>query len=284
MNANRLIIVPILAAVTAAACNAKSTEPEQRVAELEKQLADTQKQLAETTPASAAQSPAQPAQPPEIQKSVTADQAAKSRAEAQLLEQQKAVNQRQAEANVRLQEQVDRLKPREFVLPVGTVIPIRTASELTTAKLSDGSVFEAHLEHDLKSGDTVIAKARSRVTGFVISSDPGGRVKGTASLTVGVRSLVGVNGNVISITTDPYAVEAGSTKKKDAVRTGVATGVGAAIGGIAGGGSGAAKGAGVGAAAGIGVNLATRGAPAVIPAEEFIEFRLTAPVKIVMQP
>jgi hypothetical protein len=129
-----------------------------------------------------------------------------------------------------------------------------------------------------------VAKAGTRVTGFVVSSDPGGRVKGTASLTVGVRSVVGVNGSTIAVTTDSYTADADSTKKRDAVRTGVATGVGAIIGGIAGGGSGAAIGAGAGAAAGVGANMATRGEAAVIPAEQLIELRLISPVTVTMQP
>jgi hypothetical protein len=276
----------ILATAITVGCNSGSTD-NQRVAELEKELADTQKQLAETAPAptstpseARAQEPAQGVTKPEAPA-----QAPMAKAEAQrLVDQQRAVNANLAETNVQLQQQVDQLKPREFTLPAGTIIPVRTISELSTAKLSNGSVFEALLEEDLKSGETVVAKARSRVTGVVVSSDPGGRVKGTASLTVGVRSIVGVKGNVIAIATDSYSTDAESTKKKDAVRTGVATGVGAIIGGIAGGGSGAAKGAGAGAAAGVGVTLATRGAAAVIPAEELIEFRLTAPVRVSMQP
>ena len=174
------------------------------------------------------------------------------------------------------------MKPQEFTLPTGTVIPVRTTSELSTSKLSNGSAFDALLERDLMSNGTLLAKAGTRVTGFVVLSDPGGRVKGTASLKVGVRSLVGAKGQVIALTTDSYEVDAASTKKKDAVKTGVATGVGALIGGIAGGGKGAAIGAGVGAGAGVGVNAATRGEPAVIPAEELIEFRLVAPLTIVV--
>ena len=194
------------------------------------------------------------------------------------------MNAKQAETNAQLQQQVEALKPREYTLPAGTTVPVRTTSELSTGRVKDGSSFEAILERDLKSGDVVIAPARSRVTGVVVSSDPGGRVKGTASLTIGVRSIVGVKGQVIAVSTDTFAVDAESTKKKDAVRTGVATGVGALIGGIAGGGQGAAIGAGAGAAAGVGTNMATRGAAAVIPAEELIEFRLTSPVTVVVQP
>jgi hypothetical protein len=59
------------------------------------------------------------------------------------------------------------------------------------------------------------------------------------------------------------------------------TGAGAAVGAIAGGGKGAAVGAGVGAAAGVGTAMATRGKPAVIPAETLIQFSLRTPVTIV---
>jgi hypothetical protein len=155
---------------------------------------------------------------------------------------------------------------------------------VSTERVATGGAFEALLEHDLKSGETVLAKAGTRVVGFVVNSDPGGRVKGVASLSVGVRSIVGVKNNSIPITSDSYTVDAESTKKKDAVRTGIATGVGALIGGIAGGGQGAAIGAGAGAAAGVGTNMATRGNPAVIPAETLIEFKLAAPVTVTMQP
>ena len=264
MKLSSFAIVIILAAALTVACNSSSPQGDDRTAELEKQLAETEKQLAELTEKN--QPPTAKPQSPRV------------------VEQQRAVNAQQAETNARLQEQVDKLKPREFVLPVGTVVPVRTTSELSTAELSSGSVFDAHLEHDLKSGETVVVPARSRVTGYVVSSDPGGRVKGTASLTIGIRSIVGVKGNVMSVSTDSQTFDAESTKKKDAVRTGVATGVGAIIGGIAGGGSGAAKGAGAGAAAGVGLTLATRGAAAVLPAESLIEFRLTSPLTVVMQP
>jgi hypothetical protein len=313
-------MILVLATTLAVACGSQSSDTDQRIAELEQQLAETKSQMAQTppqeaaaapvtTPAAPAAAPAsaparttpprpaaaaappRPTAPPASQKPAAAQPAAGQPAPDQsaaelhrLAEQQKAVNAKQAEANAQLQQEVDRLKPQEFTLPAGTVVPVRTTTELSTARLSNGSAFDALLERDLTSGGTVLAKAGTRVTGFVVSSDPGGRVKGTASLSVGVRSVVGAKGQVIALTTDSYAVDAASTKKKDAVRTGVATGIGAIIGGLAGGGSGAAIGAGVGAGAGVGVNAATRGEPAVIPAEELIEFRLTSPVTVVITP
>jgi len=213
-----------------------------------------------------------------------AEQDEKDKVAARQLAEQRAVNAQQAETNAQLQQQVEQLKPREFTLPAGTAIAVRTTGELSTSALSNGSTFDALLEHDLTSGDTILAKSGAHVTGVVVSSDPGGRVKGTASLSVAVRSIVGTRGTVIALKTDSYETEAESTKKKDATRTGIATGIGAIIGGIAGGGKGAAIGAGAGAAAGVGTNVATRGAAATIAAETLLEFRLTSPVTVVVQP
>ena len=190
---------------------------------------------------------------------------------------------RQAEDNEKLRRDLEDMKPREFTLPVGMVIPVRTTAELSTKSVKNGSVFEALLERDLKLDDTTLAKSGSRVTCVVVSSDPGGRVKGVASLSVAAKSIAGVEANTLGVTTDVYEVDANNTKKKDVARTGIATGAGAIIGGIAGGGKGAAIGAGVGAAAGVGGTLATRGAAAVIPTETLIEFKLTAPAKIVLR-
>jgi|KBSMisStandDraft_5_1062788.scaffolds.fasta_scaffold65904_3 hypothetical protein len=312
-------IVLVAASVIAVGCSSKTSETDERVARLERQLAETQKQLAEKHPAAeanpappadapvaapaappapasrpkpAAAAPRPPAGKPESQKYVTAergqqaaDQYAKDKTAAQqLAEQQRAVNAQQAETNAQVQQQVEELKPREFTLPSGTPISVRTTGELSTSTLSNGSTFDALLEHDLVSGDMVLAKSGAHVTGVVVSSDPGGRVKGTASLSVGLRAVVGTRGTVIALKTDSYESDAESTKKKDATRTGIATGIGAIIGGIAGGGKGAAIGAGAGAAAGVGTNMATRGAAATIPAEALLEFRLTSPVTVVVQP
>jgi hypothetical protein len=303
----------VLIAALAAACSSKPAE-DPRVAELEKQLAETQKQLAdgaEPQPATQAATqpdpapaptggarPAQSAQAapstakPSASAAATAqaqkeanERAAKQQAEAQrLVEEQKALNAKQAETNAKLQAEVERLKPREYTLPAGTTFSVRLPREVSTERASTGATFDGLLEHDLKSGETVLAKAGTRVNGVVVESDPGGRVKGTASITVGVRSIVGVRGSSIAVTTDTFTADAQSTKKKDAVRTGITTGVGALIGGIAGGGKGAAIGAGAGAAAGVGTSVATRGEPAVVPAESLLEFRLQAPVTVTIQP
>ena len=139
---------------------------------------------------------------------------------------------------------MEEMKPREFTLPSGTRIPVRTTAEISTKTASNGSVFEGLLERDLVVDDTVLAKKGSHVSCVVVTSDPGGKVKGVASISVAAKSIAGVNGNTIAVRTSSHSVTAKSTTGKDVKRTGIATGAGAVIGAIAGGGKGAAIGAG----------------------------------------
>jgi hypothetical protein len=299
--------------------DARVAELEKQLAETQKKLADGSAPAADTSqpppaaqPATPAPTPADPVSAPasqgskptagskpsasaaataqaqkeaaELQAKQTAEIQAKQAEGQRAIETQKALNAQQAETNAKLQEDLERLKPRDYTLPAGTTFSVRLPREVSTKGSATGATFDGLLEHDLKSGETVLAKAGTRVNGIVVESDPGGRVKGVASITIGVRSIVGVKGASIPVTTDSQTADAQSTKKKDAVRTGVATGVGALIGGIAGGGKGAAIGAGVGAGAGVGTNMATKGDPAVFAAESLLEFRLQAPVTVTIQP
>jgi hypothetical protein len=306
------VIVALAAGLTA--CS-KQNETDQKLAELQKQLDETKQELAaksaeagtaaaaagtaasgaaqtaadaQTTATAAAQTAAAAAsQSDENRKAAEAAnaQAGRDRAatEKALVDQQAAAA-RQAEENDKLRREMEAMKPREFTLKAGTVIPARTTAEVSTSTMKNGSVFDALLEKDLVVDGTTLAKAGSKVTCIVVTSDPGGRVKGVASMTVAARSIAGVSGTNFNVSTDSYSVDAKSTKGRDVKRTGIATGAGAVIGAIAGGGKGAAIGAGVGAATGVGVNAATRGDAAVIPTETLIEFTLSAPATVVVRP
>ncbi len=169
--------------------------------------------------------------------------------------------------------------PRDPVtVAAGTPLEVRTTSTISSKTHAAGEMFTATLERPLTSGDRVLAPVNSRVEGVVSSVDPGGKVKGRATIAIRVTSLTTPDGRTIPCQTRSYGVQARGTKKKDALKVGIGAGVGAAIGAIAGGGKGAAIGAGAGGGAGTGVVLATRGEPAVIPAESRLRFTLTAPV------
>jgi hypothetical protein len=170
--------------------------------------------------------------------------------------------------------------PRVYTLPAGSRISVYTAPTLSTKTSKTGDSFAASLAESLSVDGHVIAKKGANVEGVVVSSDPGGRVKGVASMSVALRRLTLADGRAVSISTSSYGAQARSTKKKDAAKIGIGAGVGAAIGAIAGGGKGAAIGAGVGGGAGTGMVLATRGEPATIPSESLLSFTLRSPIQV----
>ena len=67
-------------------------------------------------------------------------------------------------------------KPRSYVLPVGTAIPIRTTTTLSTKTTTAGESFSASLREPLTLDGVELAPAGADVTGVVVSSDSGGRV------------------------------------------------------------------------------------------------------------
>jgi hypothetical protein len=170
--------------------------------------------------------------------------------------------------------------PKPLVLDAGTVIKVRPSHTLSTKTLKTGDGFDAVLEEPLVAGGREVFPKGSMVMGKVVESDPGGRVKGVASLSVTLNMLHTPDGKMYDVATNTVSVQAKTTKTKDAEKVAIGTAVGAAIGAIAGGGKGAGIGAATGAGAGTGVVLATRGDPAEIPSETVLQFSLNSPVTV----
>ncbi len=171
---------------------------------------------------------------------------------------------------------------KTYTLPAGAALRVRTTSTMSTKSLESGAPFAGSLAEALEVDGKVIAERGANVTGTVLNSDPGGRVKGRAMLQVAVTRVQLVNGEMANVDTTAYEQLAKASTKKDAAKIAIGSGVGAAIGAIAGGGKGAAIGAGVGAGAGTGTVLATRGDPAVIPAESVLTFTTQGPVSVTL--
>ncbi len=156
-----------------------------------------------------------------------------------------------------------------------------TTSTISTKANKSGEAFSAVLAKAIVDEDWVIAKQGARVEGIIVDSDPGGKVKGVASMTLALRRLTACrrqddrSGHRHTI-----VQEAKTTKGKDAKKVGIGAGIGAAIGAIAGGGTGAAIGAAVGGGTGAAASLATRGDAGGVPGESELKFTLSSPISI----
>jgi hypothetical protein len=170
--------------------------------------------------------------------------------------------------------------PHSVTIQAGTVLNVRIGETLSTKRNQSGDTFLATLDQPLVVDGFVIAERGSRVEGRVVESDTGGKVQGTAHLTVQLSKLNTSDGQRVSINTASYTRQSGSSRGTDAAKIGAGAAIGAVIGAIAGGGKGAGIGAGVGGAAGAGDVLMTRGKPAEIPVETRLTFRIADPIEL----
>jgi len=172
------------------------------------------------------------------------------------------------------------LQPRSVTIANGTLIAVRLSETISTERSRQGDSFMATLDEPLVVDGLVIAEKGARANGRVVDMVEAGRVKGLAHLSLELTSLMLSDSQKVELRTARFEKEGPSSKTEDAQKVGIGAVIGAAIGAIAGGGKGAAIGAAGGGAAGGGVVAATRGKPAVLPAETKISFRVEQPVTI----
>jgi BON domain len=169
--------------------------------------------------------------------------------------------------------------PPPIVVPVGTVLTVRTSQELNSKDSQTGQTFLATLAQPVSVAGRPAFPAGSTVSGTVVNAKAKGKIKGEAQLDLALTS--------ITVGQHTYAIQTGvlsSTEKGKGKRTAATTGGGAAggalIGGIAGGGKGAGVGALVGAGAGFIGGAATGNKQIEIPAEAALSFTLSQPLTL----
>jgi hypothetical protein len=176
-------------------------------------------------------------------------------------------------------EQSEAAAAPTFTLPSGTALRVVLKDGVSTEVSTPGSEFSVTLADPVViDGNTVLEKGAT-ATGRVVEVQKPGRVKGRASLSLVLTSVVH-NGRTIPLETNTYVGVAESDRKRDVGIIGGAAGVGAAIGAIADGGKGAATGAAIGGAAGTATVLATPGDNLHYPPETRINFVLAKPVTL----
>jgi hypothetical protein len=169
-------------------------------------------------------------------------------------------------------------KFREFTVPEGTPLKLTLETAVSSETSNVGDAVEARLAEAVRVDDVEVVPAGSVVRGTVTAAQSAGKVKGRASLALHFESVeVRQERYVMSA---GIAVEAASTKKKDAAKIGIPAAAGAVIGGIIGGGKGAAAGAAIGGGGGTAVVLMTEGKPVAFGAGASITVTLAKAVDV----
>ena len=101
-----------------------------------------------------------------------------------------------------------------------------------------------------------------------------------ARLSLELTQVTLIDGQKLTLGTDPFLREGSTSKKGDAAKVGAGAAIGAALGGIFGGGKGAAIGGAAGAGAGGGAVILTRGKPVEIESESRLPFRLNRTLSV----
>ncbi len=170
--------------------------------------------------------------------------------------------------------------PKFVTVEAGAALKVRTTNTLSTKLHKVGDTFEVSLAEPIVVGGKEVVARNTKLMGRVVSSDPGGRVKGVASMAVELNHLHTADGGMLEIATNSFTVEAATSIKKDAVKVGVGAAIGTAIGAIAGGKKGAGIGAAAGAGAGTAAAIGTRGDAAEIASESVLDFTLRSPITL----
>jgi hypothetical protein len=169
--------------------------------------------------------------------------------------------------------------PPPLVLPAGTVLTVRTNSEISAKASQAGTAFQAVIAQSVRSHGRAAIPAGAEVTGVIVQAKQGGKIKGASELALQLTSLH-LRGASYSLHTNQF-VQQQKGKGERTAKIGVGTAAGGAIiGGIAGGGKGAAIGSVLGGGAGVAGSAMTGNKELRIPAESVLSFKLTQPLRV----
>ncbi len=172
---------------------------------------------------------------------------------------------------------------RRISIPSGTLIPIRMVDSISSDQDHVGQTFRASLDGPVVvDGETVIPK-RADAFVKVVAIKAAGELTGKAELKVQLESIV-VGGKRYTIDSNVFYREGASQTKETAKKAGIGAAIGAAVGAIAGGRKGAIIGAGAGAGSGVAIEAVSKNEQARIESETRVDFRLEAPLEVVVKP
>lgn len=174
-------------------------------------------------------------------------------------------------------------EPVDVTIPAGTVITVRTVDPVDSSTNKTGDEFAATVDSQIEENGQIIVPRYAKARLQLVAARSAGHIKGQSEVELQLVSL-SVNGKSYPVSTGVYQQEGSSRGKQTAKRVGIGAVAGGIIGAIAGGGKGAAIGAGIGAGAGTGVQMATKGQTVKIPPETKIDFTLSSPLNVTVNP
>jgi hypothetical protein len=166
-----------------------------------------------------------------------------------------------------------RAEEKKVTIPAGTSLMVKLDKAVSSSD-KPGTKFSGALQGDLGTNGAV--KTGSAVIGEVTAAKKAKRVRGKAEVTFALTQ-VNINGELVTITTEPVQDIAASSTKKTA--KGAAKG--AAIGAIANDDS--SEGAKKGAAIGAGASALKKGESAGAEAGDVVEFKLATPLTVTVK-
>ncbi len=186
-------------------------------------------------------------------------------------------------------------KPGAYTLPVGTIIHVKMASDISSQSAKVNDTFSTTLIGPVMVRGIELLPAETKIQGRIIKVVKATKKSEAGRLQVIFEKIMlpdgeirDITGELIGIsdneaTENAKQVKGESSKKENAVLIGGGAAVGAAIGAVANGASGAVVGAAVGAGIGTGGALVKKGNEAIVKANSELSISLkeevTLPVK-----
>ena len=170
--------------------------------------------------------------------------------------------------------------PRNETIAAGTSIEAALGQEISTANAKSGDKVELTTTEPVMAGGRLVIPAGSTIRGEVTESEGGGRIAGSAKLTLTFHELVLADGTSRALNCEAFHLQGKSAGKESALEIGGGAVAGGVVGGLLGGKKDIVKGAAAGAVVGTGVAIATKGKQLVLPAGQKLKVTLSEPVTL----